>query len=66
VTAGTVKLVGTDRASIVRETTLLLENQNIYQAMSRTGNPYGDGSAADKIVSVLRASNCTEKLQGSR
>ena len=54
VTAGTVKLVGTDRAAIVREASFLLDNANEYQRMARTHNPYGDGHASAKIVSHLR------------
>jgi UDP-N-acetylglucosamine 2-epimerase (non-hydrolysing) len=54
VEAGTVRLVGTDRNRIVANVAELLENQASYTAMSRSYNPYGDGKACDRIVSVLR------------
>ncbi|MGE4546030.1 MAG: non-hydrolyzing UDP-N-acetylglucosamine 2-epimerase [Pedobacter sp.] len=53
VDAGTVKLVGTDAARIVAEAEKLLSNEAAYQVMSRAHNPYGDGQAAEKIVTAL-------------
>jgi UDP-N-acetylglucosamine 2-epimerase (non-hydrolysing) len=55
VEAGTVKLVGTDRAAIVRETRRLLDDREAYEAMGRAHNPYGDGHAAARIRSVMRS-----------
>ncbi len=52
--AGTVKLVGTDKEKIVRECKKLFDNKEIYQAMSRAHNPYGDGKACKKIVEYLK------------
>lgn len=49
VDAGTVNLVGTDAALIVRETSKLLDDQSVYDAMSRAHNPYGDGLASKRI-----------------
>jgi len=54
VTAGTVKLVGTDEERIVAEATELLENTKAYEAMARAMNPYGDGEAAGRIVAGCR------------
>ncbi len=54
VAAGTVKLVGTDTHAIVRESTVLLDDQNAYQAMSAVHNPYGDGKASERIIANLR------------
>lgn len=54
VTAGTVKLVGTDRKKIVEETRWLLEDEDAYLAMSGAHNPYGDGKAAERIISILK------------
>ncbi|MBB53042.1 MAG: UDP-N-acetylglucosamine 2-epimerase (non-hydrolyzing), partial [Magnetovibrio sp.] len=54
VNAGTVKLVGTDTDSIVRETALLLDNEAAYNTMSRAHNPYGDGKASARIVREIR------------
>lgn len=51
--AGTVKLVGTDTQNIVAEASLLIEDQQAYEAMARAVNPYGDGHAAERIVSAI-------------
>ncbi|MGH9844434.1 MAG: non-hydrolyzing UDP-N-acetylglucosamine 2-epimerase [Blastocatellia bacterium] len=53
VEAGTVKLVGTDSTTIVRETRRLLDDPVEYQRMSRAINPYGDGKASERIVAKL-------------
>lgn len=50
VDAGTVKLVGTDANKIVSEATVLLDDEEQYQAMARAINPYGDGKAAGRII----------------
>jgi len=47
---GTVKLVGTDSETIIRETNLLLNNRSEYDKMANSENPYGDGKASDRIV----------------
>jgi UDP-N-acetylglucosamine 2-epimerase (non-hydrolysing) len=52
--AGTVKLVGTDYNKIVTEVSLLLDNQEYYDNMSKAVNPYGDGLACGRIVDPLR------------
>jgi len=54
VEAGTVKLVGTDTSSIVRELNRLLLDQDAYRVMSYAHNPYGDGQACGRIVEALR------------
>jgi UDP-N-acetylglucosamine 2-epimerase (non-hydrolysing) len=51
--AGTVKLVGASRENIFRATQELLDNPDCYQAMAQAKNPYGDGQAAEKIVTIL-------------
>lgn len=53
VSAGTVKLVGTDHDLIVKEVSLLLENNEYYNKMSYASNPYGDGLACSRIVRAL-------------
>lgn len=53
IAAGTVRLVGTDRARIVGETVRLLDDPAEYGRMSRASNPYGDGHAAGRIVDIL-------------
>lgn len=51
--AGTVKLVGTDKKTIVAEAVRLLDDENAYATMSRAHNPYGDGKASQRIVKEL-------------
>lgn len=55
VDAGTVRLVGTDRASIVRQAVRLLDDATAYQTMARAHNPYGDGQAARRIRDTLKS-----------
>jgi len=50
VEAGTLKIVGMDTAEIVAEGSRLLDDPAAYQAMATRANPYGDGTAAIKIV----------------
>ncbi|MBR4917648.1 MAG: UDP-N-acetylglucosamine 2-epimerase (non-hydrolyzing) [Bacteroidales bacterium] len=54
VTAGTVKLVGTDYDAIVNNVSELLENKAEYEKMSKAVNPYGDGMACERIVKYLK------------
>ena len=54
VTAGTVKVVGTDKDTIVKEATKLLTDSYEYNKMSKATNPYGDGNACDRIVEAIR------------
>ena len=54
VQAGTVELVGADKARIIAGAARLLEDAAHYQAMARAHNPYGDGQACQQIVDVLR------------
>ena len=51
--AGTVKLVGTDYDKIVSEVSSLLDDTEYYKELSRAINPYGDGRACERIVSIL-------------
>lgn len=52
--AGTVKLVGTDHDLIVYEVSKLIENPEYYNQMSQAVNPYGDGLACSRIVDTIR------------
>ena len=54
VQAGTVELVGADKARIIAGVARLLEDDAHYQVMSRAYNPFGDGQASQRIVDVLR------------
>ena len=51
--AGTVKLVGTNYDMIMNEVSALLDNVAYYEEMSKAVNPYGDGSACDRIIKKI-------------
>jgi UDP-N-acetylglucosamine 2-epimerase (non-hydrolysing) len=51
--AGTVKLVGTDYNKIVNEVSALIDDVSHYQQMSHATNPYGDGKACERIMNRL-------------
>jgi UDP-N-acetylglucosamine 2-epimerase (non-hydrolysing) len=53
VTAGTVRLVGTNTANIVAESRRLLDDRSAYDQMAHAVNPYGDGHAAEYILKAL-------------
>ncbi len=53
VTAGTVKLVGTDVKNIISNINTLLTSNDAYEAMSFAHNPYGNGEASCRIVREL-------------
>ncbi len=53
VTAGTLKLVGTDEKTIYNSFKNLLENNTEYEKMSHACNPYGDGKACKRIADIL-------------
>lgn len=54
VEAGTVKLVGTGREAVLKETSRLLDEPDSYKAMSNAVNPYGDGRAAARIRAAIK------------
>lgn len=60
VDAGTVLLVGTDTQKIITEAEQLLHNANAYTLMSNKHNPYGDGLACDRIITILKEEKVTE------
>lgn len=53
VSAGTLKLVGTNEKVIYESFKLLLENEYEYERMSRASNPYGDGFASQRIADII-------------
>lgn len=53
IAAGTLKLVGTDEEVIYQNFKELLENEEVYQRMARSHNPYGDGHASERIADIL-------------
>lgn len=57
VSAGTVKLAGVRRETIAALARELLTDRKTYDAMSKASNPYGDGTACDKILEALKWKN---------
>jgi len=62
VQTGVVRLVGTQRSRIINETERLLCDPAAHAAMSTGVNPYGDGKAASRIVSILLERSLQRKL----
>lgn len=52
--AGTAKLVTTDPIRVIRETQKLISDAAAFKAMARAVNPFGDGRAAERIVTYLK------------
>lgn len=50
ISAGTLKLVGTETENIVKQVSILLDNKAEYEKMSKAQNPYGDGHASERII----------------
>ena len=53
VTAGTVKLAGTDTEDIYRLAAELLDDPTAYDRMAKAVNPYGDGKACPRIAQAI-------------
>lgn len=53
ISAGTLKLVGTDEETIYQETKKLLTDEEEYNKMSKASNPYGNGHASKYIVDAI-------------
>jgi UDP-N-acetylglucosamine 2-epimerase (non-hydrolysing) len=53
ITAGSVKLVGVNRETIVRECNRLLDDPDERARMARVRNPYGDGHACERIARTI-------------
>ena len=58
ITAGTLRLVGTEENNIYQAFTELLEDRTAYEKMSHASNPYGDGHACKRIADVLEFGAC--------
>ena len=52
--AGTARLVGTDVKNILENVDEVLDNAVLYEKISTTHNPYGDGKAAIRILSHIK------------
>lgn len=61
VTAGTVRLVGTDDARIVSTVSELLDDPRAYARMAEAHNPYGDGHAVARIIARLPSLDLTPR-----
>ena len=53
ISAGTLKLAGTDEERIYNLTKELLTDQKEYEKMSKASNPYGDGKASKRIADII-------------
>ena len=53
--AGTAVLVGSDSLKITTAMNRLCEDEDYYLSFKKNHNPYGDGTAADKILNILKA-----------
>ncbi|WP_025850347.1 non-hydrolyzing UDP-N-acetylglucosamine 2-epimerase [Paenibacillus ehimensis] len=51
--AGTLELVGTDEQHVYERAKALLSDEALYERMSRSANPYGDGKASERIVQAI-------------
>ena len=51
--AGTLRLVGTSEEKIYQEFNNLLTDITLYNKMSNSSNPYGDGNSSSKIAKIL-------------
>tara|TARA_B100000579_G_C22836770_1_gene859260 strand:- start:942 stop:2066 length:1125 start_codon:yes stop_codon:yes gene_type:complete len=54
VSAGTVKLVGTNSKKIIDTTSNLIDDIEEYKRMSKAHNPYGDGMASKRILDFFK------------
>lgn len=54
VSAGTVKLIGTQKENLIKHVSILLNDKNEYQNMISKKNPYGEGDASKRIVEICR------------
>lgn len=53
IAAGTCRLVGTDPDVILRESAILLQDEEEYVRRSALANPYGDGRTSERIRQIL-------------
>lgn len=53
VEAGTLKLAGTNKETIIRLAKELLDSPELYNEMAKATNPFGDGQASERIVQAI-------------
>lgn len=54
VEAGTLRLVGTSKEKLLKEASALLTNNDYYESIAKTKNPYGEGTSSKQIVSFIK------------
>jgi UDP-N-acetylglucosamine 2-epimerase (non-hydrolysing) len=54
VTAGTVKIVGSEENNVFKNISRLLTDKKLHTRMARAVNPYGDGKAGQRTVEAVR------------
>jgi UDP-N-acetylglucosamine 2-epimerase len=54
VMAGTVKIAGTDKETIISLASQLIEDKEEYERMNKATNPYGDGKASQRIIQAIK------------
>lgn len=54
VNAGAVVLVGTKKEDIIEKAMQLIQDKELYAKMAESKNPYGEGDASHKIISILK------------
>jgi len=55
VESGNAIMVGNDTDKIIKLSSELLNNSELYNKMSSASNPYGDGNAAVKMIEILKS-----------
>ena len=63
VSAGTLKLVGTETKKVEEMMESLLNDKTMYKEMAEASNPYGDGNAADRILEAIEFSIRNKTLE---
>lgn len=53
VEAGTVKLAGINKETIINIANELINNEETYKTMAQATNPYGDGRACGRILEII-------------
>ena len=53
VSAGSLRLVGTDEERVYESIKLLLNDHSVYDSMRKSPNPFGDGHASERIAEIL-------------
>jgi UDP-N-acetylglucosamine 2-epimerase (non-hydrolysing) len=66
ISAGTLKLVGTNEGIIYKTFKLLLEDKSEYEKMSHASNPYGDGFASKRIANILECGDVIQEVATKR